>query len=96
MQMKLTPKQIEVLQLGTEGLSNKEIGLVLGVSDETVKTHVRAIIKATGARRAAWWKIKEVQVTEPAVKVKAPVKRPKLAPTHVPAPAPAAWPRRAV
>jgi DNA-binding NarL/FixJ family response regulator len=35
----LTPREREVLQLLTEGKSNKEIGVVLGVTTKTAETH---------------------------------------------------------
>lgn len=40
-----TPRQEEVLQLLLDGYSNKEIGKLLSLSDETVKTHVSAILR---------------------------------------------------
>lgn len=42
--MKLTPKEREVLQLITHGLSNKEIAASLGIAEKTVKTHVTSIL----------------------------------------------------
>jgi DNA-binding NarL/FixJ family response regulator len=42
---RLTPREREVLQLLTEGKSNKEIGLLLGVTTKTAETH-RAHIMA--------------------------------------------------
>ena len=36
---RLTPRQREVLQLLTEGKSNKEIGVLLGVTTKTAETH---------------------------------------------------------
>jgi DNA-binding NarL/FixJ family response regulator len=39
----LTPREIEVLGLLVEGLSNKTIAARLGISDQTVKFHVSAI-----------------------------------------------------
>jgi DNA-binding NarL/FixJ family response regulator len=36
---RLTPREREVLQLLTEGKSNKEIGVVLGVTTKTAETH---------------------------------------------------------
>lgn len=44
----LTPRQKDVLRLLTQGLSNKLIARELGVSVETVKDHVAAILKAMG------------------------------------------------
>lgn len=49
----VTPRQREVLQLITEGLSNKEIGRRLGVAEGTVKMHVATILKAIGANNRA-------------------------------------------
>lgn len=40
----LTGRELEVLQLLAEGLSNKAIALQLGISDHTVKFHVNAIM----------------------------------------------------
>ncbi len=36
---RLTPREREVLQLLTEGKSNKEIGVVLGMTTKTAETH---------------------------------------------------------
>ena len=41
---RLTPREIEVLELVSQGLRNREIGLALGVSEETVQVHVRNIL----------------------------------------------------
>ncbi|NCT85064.1 MAG: response regulator transcription factor [Comamonadaceae bacterium] len=45
----LTPRQKHVLQLLTQGLSNKLIARELGVSVDTVKDHVAAVLRALGA-----------------------------------------------
>jgi DNA-binding CsgD family transcriptional regulator len=45
----LTPREIEVLGLLTEGLPNKAIARRLGISDQTVKFHVAAICGKMGA-----------------------------------------------
>jgi len=42
----LTDRQIEVLRLLCQGLSNNEIGRDLGLSIKTVKAHITAIFKA--------------------------------------------------
>jgi DNA-binding NarL/FixJ family response regulator len=39
----LTPREIQVIELLAEGLSNKMIAGKLGISDQTVKFHVAAI-----------------------------------------------------
>jgi DNA-binding NarL/FixJ family response regulator len=45
----LTARELEVLQLLSEGLSNKEIGSRLGISESTAKFHVNAITGKLGA-----------------------------------------------
>jgi len=42
---KLSPRQETVLHRLMDGQSNREIALELGLSEETVKTHVRAILR---------------------------------------------------
>ncbi len=46
----LTPRELEVLQLLAEGLSNKAIALRLEISEHTVKFHVNAILGKLGAQ----------------------------------------------
>jgi DNA-binding NarL/FixJ family response regulator len=45
----LTTREQEVLELVAEGLSNKAMAAALGISDQTVKFHVAAIIAKLGA-----------------------------------------------
>ena len=45
----LTPRELDVLALVAEGRSNKAIAEALGISDQTVKFHVAAIIGKLGA-----------------------------------------------
>jgi len=45
----LTPRQLEVLQLLSEGKSVKEIGKELYLSEATVRNHVRSLLQALGA-----------------------------------------------
>lgn len=40
----LTPRELEVLQLLTEGLTNQEIGNRLNLSSRTIKTHVQNLL----------------------------------------------------
>ena len=40
----LTPREIEVLQQMARGLANKEIAEVLGISEHTVKDHLKSIL----------------------------------------------------
>lgn len=42
----LTERQLEVLRRLSDGLSNKEIGRELGLSDKTVKAHITTVFKA--------------------------------------------------
>jgi DNA-binding NarL/FixJ family response regulator len=41
----LTPQQVRVLMMLSEGLFNKQIAFQLGVSEATVKAHVAAILQ---------------------------------------------------
>jgi DNA-binding NarL/FixJ family response regulator len=41
----LTPRETEVLPLVAEGLANKEIAAELGISENTVKFHLRNILE---------------------------------------------------
>lgn len=40
----LTPREVEVVQLITQGLRNKEIAVALGISEQTAKVHVKNIL----------------------------------------------------
>jgi len=44
----LTPREVQVLALLAEGLANKAIAERLGISDQTVKFHVAAILGKLG------------------------------------------------
>ncbi|MCA1837330.1 MAG: LuxR C-terminal-related transcriptional regulator [Actinobacteria bacterium] len=48
-----TNREIEVLQLVSEGLVNREIGHRLFLSEETVKSHVRHLLAKLQARSRA-------------------------------------------
>lgn len=39
----LTPRQLEVLLLLTEGMTNRRIARALGITEKTVKNHMQAI-----------------------------------------------------
>lgn len=45
---RLTQREDEILQLLGKGLRNHEIGDVLGISEETVKTHVKSVFRKLG------------------------------------------------
>ncbi len=45
---KLTPRESEILALLAEGQSNKVIARNLGISDGTVKLHVKSILRKLG------------------------------------------------
>ena len=47
----ITPRELEILQLIAEGLSNKEIAERAFVSENTVKTHSSRVFEKLGARR---------------------------------------------
>jgi DNA-binding NarL/FixJ family response regulator len=48
-----TVREIEVLQLVSDGLVNRDIGLRLFLSEETVKSHVRHLLAKLQARSRA-------------------------------------------
>jgi DNA-binding NarL/FixJ family response regulator len=52
-EQKPTPREIEVLQLISEGLVNREIGERLFLSEETIKSHVRHLLVKLQARSRA-------------------------------------------
>ncbi len=49
----LTERETQVLRLITHGLGNKEIATQLGISEHTVKTHVRNILSKLNAKSRA-------------------------------------------
>ena len=48
-----TTRELEVLQLVSDGLANREIGQRLFLSEETVKSHVRHLLAKLQARSRA-------------------------------------------
>ena len=49
----LTPREREVLQLITNGQSNKEAGRELGISPRTIEVHRARVMEKLGARNTA-------------------------------------------
>lgn len=47
----ITPRELEVLELIAEGLSNKEIAARVFVSENTIKTHSSRVFDKLGAQR---------------------------------------------
>lgn len=47
----ISPRELTVLEALAQGLSNKEIARRLGISPETVKTHLSRLYERLGARR---------------------------------------------
>jgi DNA-binding CsgD family transcriptional regulator len=45
----LSPREIEILRLVARGLSNREIGGELTISEHTAANHVRSILRKTGS-----------------------------------------------
>lgn len=57
----LTPRELEVLALIVEGQENREIGASLGLSIETVKEHVRHVLRKLDVKnrtQAAVWAVR--------------------------------------
>lgn len=50
-ELQITPRELEILGWISQGLSNKEIGERLFVSENTVKTHASRLFDKLGARR---------------------------------------------
>ncbi len=47
----ITPRELEILQLISQGMSNREIAETLFVSENTVKTHSSRVFDKLGAKR---------------------------------------------
>jgi DNA-binding NarL/FixJ family response regulator len=64
----LSPREMEVLLLLKDGHSNEEIGAMLGISEQTVKTHLRGLREKLGAadRAGAVGKAFELGLLKPA------------------------------
>jgi DNA-binding NarL/FixJ family response regulator len=44
----LTPRESEILQFVARGLTNKKIGYLLGISEQTVKNHLTSLLRKIG------------------------------------------------
>jgi DNA-binding NarL/FixJ family response regulator len=44
----LTPKEVEIARLVWEGLTNREIGKILGTSEQVIKNHLRTTFDKLG------------------------------------------------
>jgi two-component system, NarL family, nitrate/nitrite response regulator NarL len=49
----LSARELDVLELVADGLGNKQIAAQLHVSEETVKTHLRRLMRKLGATSRA-------------------------------------------
>lgn len=45
----LTPRQVEVLQSLTRGLTNRDIAILLSISEDRVEQHIRSLLEKLGA-----------------------------------------------
>ena len=45
---RLTPKEIQVAILVWEGLTNREIGKIIGISEQVIKNHLRSTFDKLG------------------------------------------------
>lgn len=50
---RLSARQIEIIAAASRGLSNRQIGKELALSEDTVKTHLRRSFRQAGARDRA-------------------------------------------
>lgn len=51
--MTLTEREVQIVELVSQGRSNREIGVALRVTEETVKAHMKRITQKLGARDRA-------------------------------------------
>lgn len=61
MTVPLTGRQLEILGQVARGLTNREVGRVLGISEATVRKHLEnayqrlGVLNRTGAVAEVWW-----------------------------------------
>jgi len=51
--IKLSPRQLEVLQLRADGYLNKQIAHHLGIQEDTVKEHISVALRKLNVRSSA-------------------------------------------
>jgi DNA-binding CsgD family transcriptional regulator len=44
----LSPREVQILELVAQGLSNRQVGTTLSISEHTAANHVRSILRKTG------------------------------------------------
>ena len=49
----LSPREVQILEIVARGLSNREIGAALSISEHTAANHVRSILRKTGSTNRA-------------------------------------------
>lgn len=68
MKIKLTKKEITILNLFIQGLSDKQIGVAIGISANTVRVHLANIRRKTGKHKAVllalWWSENQKEITK--------------------------------
>jgi len=65
---RLSPKEVQVLRLIAQGLSNQEIGELLELEISTVKSHIHSLLdklELSGRLQAALWAVREGLLPEP-------------------------------
>ena len=62
---KVSPREKEVLNLICEGFSNKEIAMKLGISEQTVKNHVSALMEKSCTHSRTQLAIVSIQMEIP-------------------------------
>ncbi len=65
---RLSPKEVQVLRLVAQGLTNQEIGELLSLETSTVKSHVHNVLEkleASDRLQAALWALREGLLPEP-------------------------------
>jgi len=55
--IELSERQQQIIRLSVKGIRTKFIAKELGLSPETIKSHIRAILKKTKTPRILWWKL---------------------------------------